>query len=261
MPRPIDFALTADIDWASEYCIEHFLRIADRFSLKPTLFVTHESPAIRKAGSNGRAELAIHPNFLPGSSHGASPGAVIDHVLELVPDARAVRCHRYLGGPQTEEILAQRGLRYDSNVCRHLEPNLMPQRLESGLLRLPVFFEDDVHWDRGLSWDFGVHAASFLSPGLKILNFHPFFVALNVPNAAFYARNKPHIPTLAAEEAGLLRHPGAGAESFLISSLETILAAGHRFLSLSDLAENSLAWKQSRRRRVAPQPEVSEQPS
>jgi len=252
--QSIDFVLTADVDWASEYCIEHFLRIADMFSLKPTLFVTHESPAIRKAGSDGRAELAIHPNFLAGSTHGTSPDAVIDHVLKLVPDALAVRCHRYFGGAKTEDALAERGLRYDSNVCRHLQPDLMPEPLASGLLRLPVFFEDDVHWDRGLSWDFAAHAAAFFSPGLKILNFHPFFVALNVPSASFYARHKRHIPTLTAQQAELLRHPGAGAETFLIMSLEAILAAGHRFLSLGELVEDNPAWKQSSRPRVTPQP-------
>ena len=248
MQHTTDFVLTADIDWASEYCIEHFLSVTERFSVTPTLFVTHESPAIRKAEREGRAELAIHPNFLAGSSHGVSTNAVIDHVLKLVPNALAVRYHRYLGAPKAEEILAKRGLRYDSNVFRHLESGLLPERLASGLLRLPVFFEDDVHWDGGHSWDFREHAADFFSPGLKVLNFHPFFVALNVPNASFYARQKRHITSLTEQEAALLRHPGAGTASFLIMCLEAIVAAGYRFRSLGDLADD--AWKQALRHRV-----------
>ena len=243
-PQTIDFVLTADVDWASEYCIDHFLSIAARFSITPTIFVTHSSPMLRVAGAEGRAELAIHPNFLGGSSHGAAPDDVIDHVLGLVPDAVAARCHRYFGGPDIEQALASRGLLYDSNVCRHMQPDLKPERLASGLLRLPVFFEDDVHWDRGLSWDFAAHAAAFFSPGLKILNFHPFFVALNVPDASFYKRSKAHIPTLTAGEAERLRHPDAGAETFLIEAIEAILAAGHRFLPLGTLAEQSPVRKQ-----------------
>jgi hypothetical protein len=243
LPQTIDFVLTADIDWASEYCIEHFLRIADRFSVKPTLFVTHESQVVQKAEGEGRAELAIHPNFLEGSSHGATPDAVIDHVLKLVPAACAVRCHRYYGGPQIEDALAEHGMRYDSNVCRHLQPDLMPERLASGLLRLPVFFEDDIHWNGGFAWSFPAQAAAFFSRGLKVLNFHPFFVALNVPDAAFYARHKPHIPTLTEQEAMILRHRGVGAEDFLIESLETILAEGHRFLSFGELIEANPSWQ------------------
>ena len=53
----MEFVLTSDLDWASEYCIENFLFIADRFSIKPTIFVTHESAAIRKAHEAGRVEL------------------------------------------------------------------------------------------------------------------------------------------------------------------------------------------------------------
>jgi hypothetical protein len=250
LQQTTDFVLTADIDWASEYCIDHFLGIADRFSLKPTLFVTHESAAIRKAERDGRAELAIHPNFLAGSSHGATPDAVIDHVLKLVPNALAVRYHRYFGAPKAEDALAERGLRYDSNVCRHLEPGLLAERLASGLLQFPVFFEDDVHWDHGLSWDFPTHAAAFFSPGLKVLNFHPFFVALNVPGASFYTRQKQHIATLTAPQAALLRHPGAGAETFLVTCLEAILATGHRFRSFGELVDGNPAWHRSSRPRV-----------
>ncbi len=246
MLETIDFVLTADVDWASEYCIEHLLGIAARFSLTPTFFVTHASPTLRAAGIDGRAELAIHPNFLAGSTHGATPDAVIDHILKLVPGAQAVRCHRYFGGPHTEQALARRGLLYDSNVCQHLQPDLKPERLASGLLRLPVFFEDDVHWDRGLAWDFAAHEAAFFSAGLKILNFHPFFVALNVPDARFYQRNKRHIPTLTARQAEHLRHSGAGAETFLIEAIEAVLIAGHRFLPLGKLVESHPVWEQLR---------------
>src|SRR5690348_14834767 len=74
----LDFVLTSDLDWASEDCIAVFLEIAERFAIKPTIFVTHESPAIRRAAAAGIVELGIHPNFLPGSDHGADAGSVID---------------------------------------------------------------------------------------------------------------------------------------------------------------------------------------
>ena len=238
----MDFVLTADLDWASEYCIDRFLGIAGSFAVTPTLFVTHRSAAVRQAHAEGRAELGIHPNFLDGSSHGSDPGAVIEHVLGLVPNARLVRCHRFFDSVSIRHALVEHGLTIDSNVCRHLKRGLKPERLASGLLRLPVFFEDDVHWNRGGDWSFDAYATDFFSPGMKVLNFHPFFVALNLPDATVYARYKPMIRSLTAEQAAILRHPGPGAESFLIEALEAILAAGHRFVTLGQLVDANPAW-------------------
>ncbi len=233
----MDFVLTSDLDWASEYCVEHFLQIADRFSVKPTLFVTHDSRAARAASDDGRADLGIHPNFLHGSSHGETLDSVVGHVLGFAPNATAVRCHRYFDTPHSAAALARHGLKIDSNICLHLQSGIAPIRLPNGLTRFPVFFEDDVHWIGGHEWSFDRCAAAFSSSGLKILNFHPFFVALNVPDADFYARHKAHIPTLTREEADAFRHTGPGAATFLVDALEKILASGHRFVTLGVLAE------------------------
>jgi len=232
----LDFVLTSDLDWASEDCIAVFLEIAERFAIKPTIFVTHESPAVRRAAAAGNAELGIHPNFLCDSDHGADAGSVIDTVLALVPEAIAVRAHRYLASPVISTLLAERGLTIDSNVCRHLNAGIEHEFLPGGVIRLPVFFEDDIHWTQGGDWHFETCRQSFLSPGLKVLNFHPFLVALNVPDAAFYQRHKRHIRTLTCEQAAHLGHRGPGARSFLLEAIGTILAAGHRFVTLGELA-------------------------
>src|SRR5205085_10902215 len=132
--------------------------------------------------------------------------------------------------------LKAHGLRIDSNTYRHLEPGLVPVGLPSGLMRLPVFFEDDCHWLQNTSWRFQQYEAGFFSPGLKILNFHPFLVALNAPDAAFYLRHKHLIPTLSADEAEYVRYQGHGASTFLIEAISAIQAAGHRFVTLYELA-------------------------
>lgn len=226
----MEFVLSADLDWASEACIEDFLEICGRFSVRPTLFVTHTSPSALASG----ADLAIHPNFAPGSSHGATVESVLDHCLGLVPGATCSRSHRFLDSPAIQAALSQRGFTYDSNSLRHLEAGLQPQRLESGLMRYSVFFEDDAHWSQPLSWRFDNHAAAFRAPGLKVLNFHPFLVALNLPDGAAYRRCKPLIPTLDAGAAQWLRHPGSGARTFLIECLSAL--RGESFVPLSSLA-------------------------
>ncbi len=236
MAAHMDFVLTSDLDWASEACVEGFLALAARYDVRATVFVTHDSAAIRRATAAGAVELGVHPNFHQPSSHGRTTDEVIDYVCRLAPGARAVRCHRHITDAVIEAALARHGLDLDSNTCRHLSPSIAPIRLASGLLRMPVFFEDDFQWMAGHGWAFSDHAGAFFSPGLKILNFHPFFVALNCPDAAFYARHKSLIPSLTAEEAARLRHRGPGPASFLEEALTAVRASGHRFITLSELA-------------------------
>ena len=230
----MDFVLTLDVDWASDDCIEHLLCVAARFGIRPTLFATHPSDAVRRAAAEGRIELGAHPNFMPGTTQGESMEKVIDYVRTLAPDAVAVRCHRHFTGPEIEATLARRGFRLDSTTYRHLEPDIAAETRPCGLTRLPVFFEDDCHWQAGLSWRFADHAAAFFGPGLKVLNFHPFFAILNIPHARFYARFKHKITSLTANEAARLRHQRAGAETFLIEALTAIRAQGHRFITLGE---------------------------
>lgn len=234
----MDFVLTSDLDWCSEYCVENFLSIAERISIKPTIFVTHRSATIHEAARSGRIELGIHPNFLAGSTQGGSIEQIIEHVLELAPDAVAVRGHRHFTNPEIERAFAARGLRIDGNTYRHLARDLAPIALPSGLLRLPVFFEDDCHWKARRSWQFLDHAADFFSPGIKVLNFHPFLVALNAPGSAFYLRHKHRIRTLTAADARELRHQGDGVATFLVEMIGAIKQRGHRFVTLTDMAQN-----------------------
>ena len=83
----MDFVLTCDLDWASEYCIGNFLALMGRFSLTPTVFVTHKSAAIGEAARLGRVEPGIHPNFPPPSTHGDSFAHILSGDHGLVPRA------------------------------------------------------------------------------------------------------------------------------------------------------------------------------
>ena len=92
---------------------------------------------------------------------------------------------------------------------------------------------------RNGAWRFSAYQADFFSPGMKILNFHPFAVAVNAPDAEFYLSHKRHIQSLSATEASLVRHPGRGASSFLIEAIGAILQAGGRFVTLSEMANRA----------------------
>ena len=68
--------LTFDIDWAPDWIIEEVLTILDLKKVKGTFFITHETPLNREIALRGH-NLGIHPNFLPGSSHGKNVFEII----------------------------------------------------------------------------------------------------------------------------------------------------------------------------------------
>jgi hypothetical protein len=240
--RPL-FVLTADVDWASDHCIDALATFAHERGVIPTLFVTHDSPAIAALRGQESIECGIHPNFLPGSSHGADPGEVIAHMLAIVPKPIASRNHRYAETSEIAGKLAAAGLRVDSNVCLFLQPGLRPLYLWSGVMRLPCFWEDDVHWERGFDWDFARLRKMFFRPGLKILSVHPFMFALNIPDAVFYARQKQHIPTLDAASARQLRFQGNGPATFLAELIDAVRQEGLAFTTMSALIDDlGMEW-------------------
>lgn len=232
------FVLTGDVDWASEYCLDAYVRHMVRRGIVPTLFVTHRSAVLEGLAAAGKVQLGIHPNFGPGSSHGGTVEEVLDHVLALVPEPVASRSHCYVDSSAIAAALARRGIALDSNLCCHLQQGLPALRHWNGVLRLPVFFEDDVHWTTGGHWNFAEYREDFASPGVKVLNFHPFIWALNVPDGQFYAAQRNRIATLAAHEAQALRHRGAGAATFLEAVIDWVRSSGGEFVTLAQLCRN-----------------------
>lgn len=235
MDRPV-FVMTTDIDWASDYAIDELVGFLEGRGVPVTAFVTHDSPTLRRARDRGAVELGLHPNFLPNSSHGADVASVIDHAFSLVPDAVCFRSHAMVDSSPISMAMAERGIRYDSNLALYMQPGLVPLRHWIGIPRYPIFWADDCHWRReGTTWDFSRYADQFFTPGLKIISTHPFMFALNIPDMATYLRDKSHITSLDAATADRLRHHGLGVRSFIESLVDEVKRRGHSFISLSAL--------------------------
>ena len=230
--------LTSDTDWASDACIEDLVDRALSFGIRPVMMATGKSAAVEKYLAAGSIELGIHPNFNPGSDHGADPAAVIAHVRALYPQATTWRSHGFVDSTQIAAALYASGLEYDSNLCLWMQPNLAPLRHASGSLRFPVFWEDDVHWrDREGSWTFDDYAEQFFSPGLKVINVHPLAFAMNIPHAEFRKTLTPDIKTLTQSGMERRRFRGAGTRTFLLDLFKEARARGHRFYTLAEACE------------------------
>jgi hypothetical protein len=231
------FVLTADQDWAPEWALEAMLELVAADEIPLHLFVTNESPALRDR-LPASASLGIHPNFLPGSSHGSTDDEVIANCLELVPGATSFRCHAHHENSRILFKLADYGLRAGSNPLCFLQPGLLPLIQGTGLLRFPVVLEDDIflHWAQP-SLDTTLALRMMLTPGIKVLDFHPSLVALNAPSLDYYTAHRDSLYGCGRRRCA--PYPGRGVATVLAELIHAVKHAGHGFVSFTSLVDRA----------------------
>ena len=142
-----ELVLTLDVDWAQDALIDAVAARLAAAGVPATWFVTHASPAIERLREQPLFELGIHPNFRPGSTHGDTPEAVLDHVMALVPEAVSSRSHGVVQSGRLLHLLVERTpVRIDSTTflpdVAGVRP--VPQRTPHGtLMRVPFVWSDD----------------------------------------------------------------------------------------------------------------------
>ena len=185
------FCFTSDIDWASEAVIEREFQLLPLDLLKLTVFVTHKSQAIEREFLAGKLQRGIHPNFLPGSSHGDTFREVIETCVSFAPEATCTRSHRAFAVTDTEHLLRNEfHFKCSSNVITTLMPRITPFWMESKLLQVPVFFEEGSFLYNRLGLSIQPYLKYFTSPGLKVISFHPVNMAFNTPEIAWMRQIK-----------------------------------------------------------------------
>jgi hypothetical protein len=222
------FVLTADQDWAPEWAMAAFLEETRALGVPLHVFATNPSPTL--ATRVDAFSLGAHPNFLPGSTQGSSVEEVIAYCRRLVPEATTFRCHSFYEDTPTLRRLASHGFVADSNLGLFCQPGLCPLLHCSGLLRFPIYFEDDVFAAfAGPSLSLEPLKASLFSPGLKIFNFHPVWVARNVSSPSHYASLRTDLyGERRAERAE--PSPGPGIRDVLRDLVSSVSSAGGHFL-------------------------------
>jgi hypothetical protein len=234
------FVLTADQDWAPEWAMERFLAFAEAEGVPIHLFVTNPSTAVEAASRESRVTLGAHPNFLPESTHGSAPEEVVRRMRELVPEADTFRSHTYAESAHSLDLMRQAGFCTDSNLCLFLQPEIVPLIHATGLLRLPVFLDDDslLLWDSEGRLDVAPMEESLTSPGLKILNFHPLLFAINSPTAQYYREHRAQLYSPGAVPAEPFE--GRGVADVLKELIATARRDGGRLSSFPEVAAS--AW-------------------
>lgn len=232
--------ITLDIDWAPDWCIERACRILAVHGVNATFFVTHRSPAIDELLDDDRFEVGIHPNFLAHTTQGCSTEEILDHCLAIAPDARAIRAHSLFQSIPLLQLLTSRYPQIDIDVSVFLpfHPDLRPvpwhyHKTGGGLVRLPYYWQDDVAagWP-GWCWD----SLPPESDGLKIFNFHPVLLALNISGLQAYLNLKHHMGSRPLNTASIddfepLIHKGVGDVHFLENVITHFGAGNFRTIS------------------------------
>ncbi len=176
------FAIVLDVDWAPDFVIDETAALLKELGIRASWFLTHASLAIERLRDHPDFELGIHPNFLEGSTQGASEEKIIDYCLKIVPHAVSMRTHAYFQHSLLfNTINRTTNIENDASVFMPLTRDLHPSRYWTGgryINRFPVFWEDDNELKKPEP-DINFAPNLVDSPGLKIFAFHPMLLTLN----------------------------------------------------------------------------------
>lgn len=204
--------LTIDADWAHDEVLEYTLDLLLSKRVVSTWFITHQSfflEQLRAARQDNMVEIGINPNFnllLDGKGSGSSAKDVVSQLLEIVPEATAVKSHSLAVSSRILEIFGDFGLTHDINAFLPANARVPPWVDYAGLTRIPLVWDDYIYAMGKLphpTLDF---------PG-SAFAFHPIHIFLNTESLNRYERtrvlhNRP-------DELKEQRYSGCGARALL----------------------------------------------
>lgn len=230
--------ITCDVDWAPESVIEYTLDLFESNKICCTLFATHKSQVLDNCNRN-YFEIGLHPNFnfLLNNKSDKSFTEIIDDLKILYPEAMGIRSHCLTQNTIMTEAIAKRGFSYESNDLVPFGKNLPGIKLWNNLVRIPIIWEDDLHWRYNKGFE--NHGIDMNEQGVKIFNFHPIHIFLNTPTAAFYNGVKEHYQNPDALNK-LVNKEIPGTRDLLLSLFNEIKERNLDPLKMSAIAEGIL---------------------
>lgn len=225
-------AITIDIDWAPDAVIADTLALLDAMGVQATLFATHKTSLLNDIRSH---EIGIHPNFLASKDYKCE----LDRLMDLYPQAKGVRCHSYYQNTQILDLFIEHGLQYDSNLVMFGFPNIQPFKHWNGLVRLPIFWEDDINCLINGTWDTKLLSSIFYD-SIYVFNFHPIHIFLNTEKLSRYDAAKPYYHNVAKlREFVNSESTGIGTRVFL-KHLLSFIKGRHTTSTLIEIANGRL---------------------
>lgn len=213
--------ITFDIDWCSDEVLSYTLDIIEKYNIKATFFVTHETKLLERMRVNPNIELGIHPNFnflLNGDfRQGSSSKEVVQYYKKFVPNAVSVRSHSLTQGGSIFPIFEDEGFIYECNTFIPLQGGVqLPYRHTKQLIKVPHIFEDDVRELYEDEWDLKKYLDY---KGIKVFDFHPIHIFLNSENIERYNSAREHLQNF-DELKKCVNNKVYGTKDFMIDLIE-----------------------------------------
>lgn len=229
----LKLAITLDIDWAPDFMIEDVACMLINKGVKATWFVTHKTPALELLRNHPHLfELGIHPNFKEGSSHGKTMPEIINHCMELVPDAVSARSHGLIQSDYLwRYYLESTPILIDCTTYAGSVPVAFASSFHwkgRSLTRLPFVYQDNMEMESpSPEWK----ARNFYAgkSGVQSLNFHPVYIYTNATSMNVFERLKVSgkaFHEVTEVEAMQHREKGQGTRTMFESVLEYFAVHG-----------------------------------
>lgn len=239
-------ALTFDVDWAPDWVLEAVFKQLEKYNIRSTWFLTHQSEYIDYLKSQTHlVETGIHPNFLPNSSQGNSYDKVFNNLLKWFPGSQIMRSHSLY---QSEKLLGiannKYGIKIDCSLylrgCSNITSHSIRYVPNGKLLwRVPHFYQDNM--DIMHNTPFHLENINIESEGLKVFNFHPIHIVLNTNKGENYNRFKSElgIENASIDNIAQFINKGAGVKT-LFNELCNYLTDIGSTKVISELIPNEL---------------------
>lgn len=237
--------LTFDLDWAREEVVDYTLDILETADVAATIFVTHGGAFLKRMRKNSRLELAVHPNFVPlepvdynVQDFMAWARKKIEGYKTLVPEANTIRSHGLTQNSRLLDLFKDMGYKRESNLLITLSSGLtlLPFYHWNGLMRVPYFWEDDIHCVemlRGIYKDWRIEPFVY-NNSIKIFNFHPIHIFLNSDSMDRYEKARPFFKN-GDELYDFVDNECRGDRNFLMDVIEFGKAEGYVFKRLNQI--------------------------
>ncbi len=190
--------LTFDIDWACDEMIEYVTDLVEDANVPVIFLVTHETRLLERFRLNKNIQLGIHPNFNPlVENQGRATGVVetIRNLKKIVPDAEILRSHSLTTSGRMLGTFRDAGIRFLSNYMMTGVDTIEPFYHVNGLIECPIFFADDGYMMKEFSHFFQLLNIDKITEkhhkGLRVFNFHPINIALNMSDSEQYEAARP----------------------------------------------------------------------
>lgn len=182
--------LTFDIDWCSDEVLAYTIDFIEKYDLKATFFITHDTYLLDRMKNNNNIEIGIHPNFNPliagNDKYGKNFEEVISFYTNLYSNAESIRSHALTQSSVILNSLKKFGLSYECNSYIPMNSGIVvyPYRhWDNHTIRVPHFWEDDLHCLYGDDWN----VENYLDyKGIKVFDFHPIHIFLNTEHIDRY---------------------------------------------------------------------------